>query len=143
MREGLFWDLFDGERLAASASNTLGWRAIDISPENGTATIEFTATDQFLNPAGMVQGGFLTAMLDDTMGPTLIATLEVGEFAPTLELKTSFVSSARPGILICHGQIVSKGKQICHVSAELFQGEKLVATATATSLIRKIRTKHS
>jgi acyl-coenzyme A thioesterase PaaI-like protein len=29
--------------------------------------LAFTATDAFLNPAGVVQGGFLAAKLDDTL----------------------------------------------------------------------------
>ena len=43
-------------------------------------TIEtaFHARPEFTNAAGDVQGGLLAAMLDDTLGPALIATLERG-----------------------------------------------------------------
>ena len=43
--------------------------------------VAFTAGDAFLNAAGVVHGGFLAAMLDDTMGPALVAGLEPGDFA--------------------------------------------------------------
>jgi acyl-coenzyme A thioesterase PaaI-like protein len=31
--------------------------------------VEFEARAEFLNPVGTIQGGILTAMLDDTVGP--------------------------------------------------------------------------
>jgi acyl-coenzyme A thioesterase PaaI-like protein len=46
------------------AAQLLGFRLIEIDPEEGTIEVAFTATEQFLNPAGTVQGGFLAAMLD-------------------------------------------------------------------------------
>ena len=59
--------------------------------------MEFQATEQFLNPMGAIQGGFLTAMLDETMGPAAISALPAGQGVPTLELKVSFIRPARPG----------------------------------------------
>jgi uncharacterized protein (TIGR00369 family) len=55
-----------------------------------------------------VQGGFLAAMLDDTMGPALVATLPAGHFAPTLELKVSYLRPARVGPLFGEGRIVEE-----------------------------------
>ena len=46
--------------------------------EPGHVRFEFRATEQFLNPAGVVQGGFLTAMLDETMGPAALSELGPG-----------------------------------------------------------------
>jgi acyl-coenzyme A thioesterase PaaI-like protein len=34
--------------------------------------------------AGVIQGGFLAAMLDDTLGPALVATLGAGQFGRPL-----------------------------------------------------------
>ena len=68
-------------------------------PDAGTIEVAFTASDQFLNPAGVIQGGFLAAMLDDTLGPALVATLGPGQFAPTTDLHVQFLRPARPGRL--------------------------------------------
>ncbi len=73
----------------------LGMRPLSAEP--GHVRMEFTASEQFLNPAGVVQGGFITAMLDDTMGPAAVAQLGPGYFAPTLELKVSFLRPVGPG----------------------------------------------
>ncbi len=39
---------------------------------SGWAKMSFEARPEFLNPAGFVQGGFVTAMLDDSMGPAVM-----------------------------------------------------------------------
>ena len=71
--------------------------------------VTFNAHAGFANPMGNVQGGFLAAMLDDTLGPALVATLDDGEFAPTLELKVSFLRPAVPGRLTGTGRVVHRG----------------------------------
>jgi uncharacterized protein (TIGR00369 family) len=85
---------------------------------------------------GNVQGGFICAMLDDTLGPALVATLPKDHFAPTIELKVNFMRPAKPGVLIGTGRVVSRGGTIAFLAGELTseQGE-LLATATATARI--------
>ena len=36
------------------------------------------------------------------------------------------------------GRVALRGREICQLSAELFQNDKIVATATATAIIRKM-----
>jgi acyl-coenzyme A thioesterase PaaI-like protein len=94
-REGPFWDAVEGRAPLPAAAVTLGWELISASPEEGTIEVAFTASAKFLNPAGVIQGGFLAAMLDDTLGPALAAGLSPGDFAPTTDLHVP-VSAARP-----------------------------------------------
>ena len=108
-RKGPFWDFVAGRVAAPPAAQTLGWQLEDIDPAAGTARIRFDARPEFTNPIGAIQGGFLAAMLDDTMGPALVATLEAGQFAPTLELKVNFLRPARPGPLVGTARIVYRG----------------------------------
>ena len=96
-REGPFWDVMEGRAPRPPAAEVLGWELVSIDPDAGTIEVAFTATDQFLNPVGVIQGGFLAAMLDDTMGPALVATLGPGRFAPTADLHVQFLRPARPG----------------------------------------------
>ncbi len=75
-------------------------------------------------------------MLDDTLGPALVATLDDGEFAPTLELKVSFLRPAVPGRLTGTGRVVHRGGSIAFLAGELTdQHGTLLATATATARI--------
>jgi molybdopterin converting factor subunit 1 len=112
----------------------LGMRPLSAEP--GHVRMEFTATEQFLNPAGVVQGGFITAMLDDTMGPAAVAQLGPGHFAPTLELKVSFLRPVGPGRLVGDGRVVHMGKSVVFLEGSLADEEgNVVATATATARI--------
>src|SRR6201989_2226160 len=97
------------------------------------------AREQFLNPVGAIQGGFLAAMLDDTLGPALVATLPPGMFAPTLDLHVQFLRPARPGRLVGRGRVVKRGREICFLSGELEGPDgRTVAVATATARIQAL-----
>jgi len=118
MREGPFWDVVEGRAPAPPAAVLLGWELVSADPDAGTIEIAFTATEQFLNPVGVIQGGFLAAMLDDTMGPALVATLGPGQFAPTSDLHVQFLHPARPGRLTGRGRIVSRGKSVAFLAGD-------------------------
>ncbi len=137
-RRGSFWDAVDGTAPMPTAAKTLGWSLIAADTERGEIEVSFEATEDFLNPAGTVQGGFLTAMLDDTMGPALAATLDPGLFAATLELKVSFLRPARAGRLVGRGRIVHSGSTIAFLSGELLDDSgRVVAVGSATARIMR------
>lgn len=137
-KNSLFWKIVDGRLPPPACAKTLGIEFTAIDAERGTIEVRFEAKPEFLNPAGHVQGGFLAAMLDDTMGPALVATLDAGEFAPTVNLNVQFHRPAKAGALRGIGRVVLRGKEICQLSGELLQNDKIVATATATAVVRKI-----
>jgi uncharacterized protein (TIGR00369 family) len=135
-RRGLFWDMVEGRVAAPPAARLLGWTLLEIDPEKGTVRVAFEAREEFLNPIGTVQGGILTAMLDDTMGPAAAATLGGDAFCQTLELKTSFLRPARPGKLYGVGRVVHRGRDVVFMEARLEDAEgRVIATATATGRI--------
>jgi uncharacterized protein (TIGR00369 family) len=135
-RTGPFWDVVEGRAAAPPAATTLGFELLAVDPDAATIEVAFRATEAFLNPVGVVQGGFLAAMLDDTLGPALVATLPPGQFAPTLELKVSFLRPARPGRLVGRGRVVHRGGTIAFLEGTLFDDAgDAVATATATARI--------
>ncbi len=119
-----------------TAAKTLGWSLIQADVERGEIEVSFEATSDFLNPAGTVQGGFLTAMLDDTMGPALAATLDPGLYGATLELKVSFLRPAKPGRLVGRGRVVHSGSTIAFLSGELLDSSgRVVAVGSATARV--------
>jgi uncharacterized protein (TIGR00369 family) len=116
------------------AARLLGWRFVALDRARQEIEVGFTLDDRFLNPAGHVQGGFVAAMLDDTLGPALFAATDGRVFAPTISLTTNFVAPARSGPFTGRGRVVALGKTIAHLAGELFDGDgRLVATATATA----------
>ncbi|MFD0854672.1 PaaI family thioesterase [Actinomadura adrarensis] len=138
-RPGLFWDMMAGRRPLPPAAVTLGWEMLEIDPDAGTIKMAFQADERFLNPAGVIQGGFISAMLDDTLGPALVATLPEGQFASTVDLHVQFLRPARPGRLIGEGRVVKRGREVCFLAGELKGPDgRPVATATATSIIHTL-----
>lgn len=138
-RTGPFWDVMEGRAPPPPAAATLGFALVDVDPDAGTITTSFQADESFLNPVGVIQGGFLAAMLDDTLGPALVASLAPDQFAPTTDLHVQFLRPARPGRLTGHGRIVRKGRDIAFMAGELCdEAGQVIATATATAQIRPI-----
>lgn len=137
-KNSVFWKIVEGKQPGPPCATTLGLKILDVDGERGTITVQFEAKPEFLNLAGHVQGGFLAAMLDDTMGPALVSTLDEGEFSPTLNLNVQFHRPAGQGTLKGVGRVVLRGKEVCQLSGELLQHDKIVATATATAVIRKM-----
>src|SRR5439155_13061044 len=86
----------------------LGTRPLHAEP--GRVRFQFRATEQFLNPAGFVQGGFITAMLDEAMGPAALSEVGPGFMVPTLELKISFLRPVSPGLLVADAWIVHRAR---------------------------------
>lgn len=132
-RHGAFWDVVQGRAPMPPVAELLGWHLEAVDPDAGTITVRFDARREFTNPVGTVQGGILAAMLDDTMGPALVATLPPGQFAPTLEMKISFLAPARVGPLWGHGRVVQGGRTNAFVEADLVDADdRVVARASAT-----------
>lgn len=135
-RTGPFWDGVEGRAPVPAAAATLGFEFIDADIEEGTIEVAFSATEAFTNPAGNVLGAFLAAMLYDTVGPALLATLEPGQFQSTVQLNVSFLRPARPGRIVAKGRIVHRAGDLAFLEASLLDAEAaVITTATATARV--------
>jgi uncharacterized protein (TIGR00369 family) len=135
-RPGPFWDGVQGRAPVPPAAATLGFEFVGADIEAGTIEVAFAATGAFTNPAGNVLGGFLAAMLFDTVGPALLATLGPDQFQSTQQLNVSFLRPVRPGRLLGKGRIVHRDGDLVFLEASLLDGDgTLVATATATARV--------
>jgi uncharacterized protein (TIGR00369 family) len=115
-------------------ARTLGWTLVAQDAERGWVRIEFEARPEFVNPAGFIQGGFLAAMLDDTMGPAALVKSQGKWFTASIDMNVSFLAPARPGKLFAEGRVVQLGKSIGYLEAELFDADgKLIARATSSA----------
>ena len=79
------------------SAKLLGWHLLDARPAEGWLKVGFDGKTEFCNPAGFVQGGMLTAMLDDTMGPAVMVMTEGKFYTTTISLTVNFLASAKPG----------------------------------------------
>ncbi|MBM3505041.1 MAG: PaaI family thioesterase [Alphaproteobacteria bacterium] len=125
------------DQLANSGSRSralLGGRFVALDAAAGTVRMAFDAGPDLITPTGVVQGGFVCAMLDETMAMAALANTNLTMWAPTLELKTSFIGPAQKGTLYCDGRVIRMGKSVAFLEGTLSDGQgQLVATASATA----------
>ena len=86
----------------------------------------------------IVQGGFITAMLDAAMAHLIILKRN-GDVNPlSLNINVNFIAPGSPGEFVAKGEITKMGKSIAFTSGALYQGDTLIATATATNKMIKL-----
>lgn len=95
--------------------------------------------ERFLNPAGIVQGGFISAMMDSAMGASAVSVLNGRKASvANTEMKTSFLRSAKVGDeLTCTATVLKPGSVVTFVAARVIDtNNRLIATASSTYLIK-------
>jgi uncharacterized protein (TIGR00369 family) len=122
---------------APPSSKLLGWHLLGARPQDGWIRIGFEGKPDFCNPAGFVQGGILSAMLDDTMGPAVFVMTDGKLYTATITMTVNFLSPAKPGPIVGEANVTQLGKTIAFVEARLMAGNGTVL-ATATSSARLV-----
>ena len=117
----------------------LGWRLLDARPEDGWIRLGFEGRPEFCNPAGFIQGGMLSAMLDDTMGPAVLVMSEGRLYTTTISMTVNFLSPARPGPITGEANVTQLGKTVAFVEGRL-TAEDGTLLATATTSARLVET---
>ena len=111
----------------------LGWRLLEARPEEGWIKLGFEGKADFCNPAGFIQGGLLSAMLDDTMGPAVLVMSEGRLYTTTISMTVNFLAPAKPGPIVGEARVTQLGKTIAFVAGKLTAEDgTLLATASAT-----------
>ncbi len=126
---------FQNSKKRPPCSDTLGMRLAALSQDEQWVRMEFDVPQMFANPTGAVQGGFISAMMDEAMSTAVIIASNVTMTAPTLEMKTSYLKRLMPGPASVTARILKLGKSAAFMEADCFDGEgALVARATATAI---------
>ena len=128
---GYFSRMLRGETPRPPVLTLLGSRINAVDAAAGTLSASYEAQASFRNPAGTVQGGMLSAMLDDLTASLVDATLAAGQGVATLNLNVSFLRPAQVGTLQGEARLLRRGRDVCHVLGTLLQDGKEVATAVA------------
>jgi uncharacterized protein (TIGR00369 family) len=123
---------------------TLGMTCVEKTTP-GRCTWRMKADERFANPAGIMQGGFLAAFADSSMGAAAVTFVEGRKvFAANAEMKISFLGAVPPGSdLRCTAEVVSGGARVAFVEASVVAqapGEpepRLVARASSTYLFKE------
>lgn len=104
----------------------------------GTAVFEGEPGGQFLNPMGIVHGGWTMTLIDSAAGCAAHTLLAAGVGYTTVETKVNFSRAIRTdtGRVRCEGRVVNQGRQI--ISAEALvksRDGRVLAHGTSTLLV--------
>lgn len=120
--------------LIPACTQLLGGEFLSYDSKNLLVRIKFKPRPEFCNPRGHVQGGFVTAMLDECFSLAAFLCFEGNKICPTVECKTQFFKPVPVQPLIGEGQIIKQGQSIIFTEATLWDEDGiLLAKATATS----------
>ena len=126
------------DRLTAPpSSKLLGWHLLDARPQQGWVRIGFDGKAEFCNPAGFIQGGILSAMLDDTMGPAVFVMTEGKLYTATITMTVNFLAPAKIGPIVGEAKVTQLGKTIAFMEGRLTAADGAVL-ATATTSARLV-----
>jgi len=121
------------------SSKLLGWHVLDARPKEGWIRIGFDGKPDFCNPAGFVQGGILSAMLDDTMGPAVFTMTDGKLYTATITMTVNFLAPTRPGPITGEAKVTQLGKTVAFVEGRLTAADGTLL-ATATTCARLVET---
>ncbi len=103
-----------------------------------TCEMHYDIGEQFCHTVNIVQGGFVTAMLDATMTHAVFGFVPGIATVATLEVKVSFLEPSLAGRFRCLGHVQKAGRSLAFLTGELYN-EAGVLTATSTSTAKLVR----
>jgi uncharacterized protein (TIGR00369 family) len=118
---------------------TLGLTCVEKGAD-ATTIWRMRVDERFLNPAGIVQGGFLSAMMDSAMGASAVLSMKDRKvYVANTEMKSSFLRPVRNGdLLTCTANVLKPGNVVTFLQAHVRDDlGNLVATASSTYLIKE------
>lgn len=134
-----------GTKLSQHSPSPLG-RWLDgtlVKVERGELQVEFTIREEMTNPAGILQGGIATAMMDEVMG-MMVMCLGLPYFYTSVNLTTDFLKISVPNeVITATGKLLKQGETIINTDGFLHnQQGKLVARCTSNFLKTTVPVKH-
>lgn len=133
----LMYDMF---KQPAESSRSLGFELISLDMNKLETRVRFDGKPEFTNPAGYIQGGYLVAMMDDTIG--MLATVKAGTraFPSTIDLHTHFLRPVRTGPVEVAARLRNIGRSVIFAEADLSDPRgKEAARATASLALNPMK----
>ena len=119
--------------LAQPVTRTLSGMPVAFDAEAQTISMTFRTTKDFAHTNGtIVQGGFVTAMLDMTMAHLVMGLTDAKSNPISLDINTSFIAPCPVGAQVCNARVIKLGRSIGFLAADLYAEDSLIASATST-----------
>ena len=116
----------------------LGGQLMDFDNDKKACTFEFNISKDFCHSVDIVQGGFVTAMLDAAMSHAIFICDHEIMNVSSLEIKTSYLAATRAGKLRVEGWVIKQSYKTAFMESHLYNEDNEL-TATASSVAKLIR----
>ncbi len=116
----------------------LGGQLMDFDNDKKACTFEFNISKDFCHSVDIVQGGFVTAMLDAAMSHAIFICDHEIMNVSSLEIKTSYLAPTRAGKLRVEGWVIKQSYKTAFMESHLYNEDNEL-TATASSVAKLLR----
>ena len=125
---------------APPTARWLGMEVISWDREAMVLRVAFNPPRDVINFGGVVQGGFLIAMMDDAMGFNCFISLGMTNRQASIDIHTHFLRAVQHGRVEVEARVVRAGRSVAFLEAELFGPDgELAARATSSMKLDPIQ----
>lgn len=118
---------------APATARWLGMEVVAWDREAMRMRLSFDPPRDVINFGGVIQGGFLVAMMDDAMGFNSFVSLGMAYQQASIDIHTHFFRPVAYGRVEVEARIVRSGRSVAFVESELFDKDGALAARTVSS----------
>lgn len=108
----------------------------------GRACFTMPIRPEYLQGAGLMQGGLIVALADESIAHAMMTELAPDEGLTTIELKSNFLSGISGGVLRADASVFKKGRNLMIGDCLVTSGEgKNICRVSATFMLLKKKIK--
>ena len=116
---------------------------LEMNFKEQTLKMSFNPDKFFCHSDGTIlQGGFITTMLDASMAFLVMQLVDFKKVPLSIDVNVNFLSSGEPKLTIAVARINKIGKSIAFSSADLFQDDELIATASSSIKLKDFESRN-
>jgi len=104
--------------------------------ESNRAVLQLPFKPELIQGGGVVAGGILATLLDETMAHAVLGGNQPGQFTSTIDMTINYLRPAKMDFdLICEAHVVKRGGRIAFAEGVVLSGEQEAARATASFML--------
>ena len=119
---------------APPSAKWLGMEPISWDRETMVLRVAFNPPRDVINFGGVVQGGFLIAMMDDAMGFNCFISLGMVNRQASIDVHTHFLRAVQHGRVEVEARVVRAGRSVAFLEAELYGPDGELAARSVSSM---------
>lgn len=119
---------------APPTAKWLGMEVLSWDRDAMTLRLAFNPPRDVINFGGVVQGGFLIAMMDDAMGFNCFISLGMVNRQASIDVHTHFLRAVQHGRVEVEARVVRAGRSVAFLEAELYGPDGELAARSASSM---------